>query len=106
MTGNRAHARHDFDVPVEIVVDGESRPGRSINISRGGIFVVTEPLPEYGTRLQLHIRLPGIPQECAIPCVVRWAKPGEGAGLQFEVLRAIEVWALGKLLRGLENDSR
>jgi hypothetical protein len=27
------------------------------------------------------------------------------AGLQFEVLRAIEVWALGKLLRGLEHDS-
>jgi len=47
MTGNRAHARHDFDVPVEVVVDG--------------------------------------------------------AGLQFEVLRAIEVWALGKLLRKLEE---
>jgi hypothetical protein len=22
MNGNRAHARHDFDAPVEIVVDG------------------------------------------------------------------------------------
>jgi hypothetical protein len=103
MTGNRAHARHDFDVPVEVIVEGAARPGRSVNISRGGIFVLTEPLPEFGTRLQLRIRLPGIPEECQIPCVVRWAKPGEGAGLQFEGLRAIEAWALGKLLHGLEG---
>jgi hypothetical protein len=45
----------------------------------------------------------GIPEDCRIPCVVRWVKPGEGVGLQFEQLRAIEVWALGRLLRGLER---
>jgi hypothetical protein len=43
MDGNRAHARHDFDAPVEIVVDGEARPGRSVNISRGGIFTRNKP---------------------------------------------------------------
>jgi len=103
MTGNRQHARHDFDAPVELIIDGEVQPGRSLNISRGGIFVTTEPLPEYGTRVLLRLRLPGNEEECAIPCVVRWVRPGEGAGMQFETLRAIEVWALGKLLRGLEG---
>jgi len=103
MTNNRKHARHPFDAPIELLLEGGRQPGRSINISRGGIFVATEPVPEFGARLQLLIRLPGIPEECAIPCVVRWAKPGEGAGLQFETLRAIEVWALGKLLGGLDS---
>ncbi len=101
MTNNRKHARIDFDAPVEIVVDGASLPGRSINISRGGIFIRTEPVPAFGVRLQLRIHLPGIPETCSIPCVVRWSNPGEGAGLQFEMLRAIEVWSLNKLLRDL-----
>lgn len=103
MTNNRKHARLDFAVPVEIVVDGRSQPGQSVNISRGGIFISTDPLPEFGTRLRLDIRLPGLPEPCSIPCVVRWANTGEGVGLQFELLRAIEVWALGRLLRGIES---
>jgi hypothetical protein len=103
MTNDRKHARLDFETPVEIVLDGAEQPGRTINISRGGVLVATEPVPAFGTRLHLKIRLPGIPDECRIPCVVRWANPGAGAGLQFEHLRAIEVWALGKLLRGIES---
>jgi len=102
MTNDRKHARLDFDAPVEIVVDGQSQPGQTINISRGGIFVRTDPVPAFGIRLRLDIRLPGIPGQCSIPCVVRWSNAGEGVGLQFELLRAIEVWALGKLLRGIE----
>lgn len=98
MTNHRKHARRAFEVPVQIVVDGKSRTGISVNISRGGIFLMTEPLPEFGERLKLRLRLPGIAEECEIPCVVRWVKPGEGAGMQFEQLRPIEIWALGKLL--------
>lgn len=98
MANHRKHTRRAFDVPVEIVFVGELRPGVSVNISRGGIFVMTEPLPEYGERLLLRLRLPGVPEECEIPCVVRWVRAGEGAGMQFEVLRPIEIWALGKLL--------
>lgn len=75
-----------------------SQPGSTINISRGGVFVRTEPLPTFGDRLVLLVELPGIPERCSIPCVVRWVKPGEGVGLQFETLRAIEVWALNRLL--------
>lgn len=103
MTNNRKHVRHPFETAVEIVLDGDRQPGRTVNISRGGIFILTDPVPAFGARLQLLIRLPGIGDECSIPCVVRWANAGEGVGLQFETLRAIEVWALGKLLKEFEQ---
>ncbi len=82
----------------------QSQPGRSLNISAGGIFIDTAPLPEFGTKLTLHIKLPGIADKCKIPCIVRWRKEGDGAGLQFEGLRPIEVWALNKLVKSLAKD--
>ena len=38
---------------------------------------------------------------CALLAVVRWSQIGEGFGAQFESLRAVEVWALNRLLRNL-----
>ncbi len=99
MNDNRKHARHDCDFEVEIAVGDEIQPGRAVNISRGGIFVRTDPAPDFGARVRLVMQLQGVPGRSEIPCVVRWRKPGEGIGLQFETLRAIEVWALNKLLR-------
>ena len=103
MTNNRKHSRHAWETPVEITVDGERQPGRSVNISRGGLFIATDPVPPFGARVRLHITLPGVPEECDMGCIVRWSKPGEGAGLQFEMLRPIEVWALNKLLKSLDD---
>ncbi|MFO8072127.1 MAG: PilZ domain-containing protein [Polyangia bacterium] len=99
MSDKRKHVRHDCDFEVEIAVGEDIRPGRAVNISRGGIFVRTDPVPDFGARVQLRMQLQGVRERSEIPCVVRWRKPGEGIGLQFETLRAIEAWALNKLLR-------
>lgn len=101
MTNQRQHVRLDFDRAVELTHDGQRLAGRSINISRGGVLVAVEPVPEFGAKVILHIDLPGVPETCDVRCVVRWSKPGGGAGLQFEQLRPIEVWALNKLLGSL-----
>jgi len=101
MTNQRQHVRYDYDTALEISHGGERQPGRSVNVSRGGIFVATDPVPAFGSKAVLHIQLPGVNEVCDIPCVVRWSKAGEGVGLQFEQLRPIEVWALNKLLRDL-----
>ena len=77
--------------------DGNKQPGRLTNISAGGTFEKTEPLPEIGEKISLLVQLPGIDEPCEIPCIVRWVKPGDGAGVQFEHLRPIEVWALTKI---------
>jgi hypothetical protein len=102
MSNKRQHVRYDYTEEADLTFDGERRTGRSVNISRGGIFVTIDPVPPFGARLTLHLALPGVDGVCDIPCVVRWSKAGEGVGLQFETLRPIEIWALNKLLRGLE----
>jgi hypothetical protein len=102
MSNQRQHTRYIYSTEIELTIDGERRPARTVNISRGGVFIIADPVPAFGGKLVLHIKLPGVPEICDIGCVVRWSKAGEGAGLQFEQLRPIEVWSLNKLLRDLK----
>ena len=98
MENQRRQPRIPFDAAVEIIAsDGNKQPGRLTNISAGGTFVKTEPLPQFGDKITLLVQLPGIDDQCEIPCIVRWVKQGDGAGVQFEHLRPIEVWALTKI---------
>ena len=101
MNQQRQHTRKHFSSDVELHHDGNVTQGRSINISQGGIFVDTDLLPPLGSKLVLKMRIPGAGDDCEIPCIVRWVKEGEGLGLQFEQLRAIEMWALNKLIKSL-----
>jgi hypothetical protein len=105
MNQKRQYARLDFDAEIELVVGGRSQPGRSVNISQGGLFALTDPAPAFGEKIDLLISLPGVREVSRIPCIVRWSKPGDGIGLQFEQLRAIEVWALNKLVGSLHKPS-
>ena len=95
----RANDRVDYDIDCELRGQYAVQRGRSVNISAGGAFVATDPLIPIGTRLELALHLPGVPDLSRIPCIVRWSKWGKGIGLQFERLRPIEVWALNKLVR-------
>ena len=103
MNQKRQYTRLDYEIYVELVIDGEIQHGHSVNISQGGVFVRTDPVPPFGTSLKLRIKLPGVPDTCEISCIVRWSKTGEGVGLQFEQLRAIEVWGLNKLVGSLNK---
>ena len=99
---NRQHLRIDYVTSVEIVNGGSAQSARTVNISQGGVFIETAPAPDFDAKVVLRISLPGVPETAAIPCIVRWCKGEEGVGLQFENLRAIEVWAINKLLKGLQ----
>ena len=102
MNENRRDTRYSYRTRIRLEYeDGSIQEGMVSNISLGGALVMTEPLPAFGQKVRLHIVLPGVPDECVIPCIVRWIKEGEGAGLQFESLRPIEVWALNRLKRAL-----
>lgn len=95
----RANDRIDYAIDVELLGQYAVQHGRSVNVSLGGAFVSTDPLVPIGTRIVLAIHLPGVPDRCRIPCIVRWSKWGKGIGLQFERLRPIETWALARLAR-------
>jgi Tfp pilus assembly protein PilZ len=104
MNGNRKHVRHSYSTEVELLIDeNTSETGTSLNISTGGIFIDNDTPLADGSKISIIMTIPGIPEPCTIPCIVRWFKKGDGLGLQFESLRAIEVWALNKLIRGLSD---
>ena len=104
MSQKRQHQRIEFEAEVELEIDGKTQPGQTINISQGGIYVETQPTPDFGTKLSLFIDLPGIRETCKIPSIVRWVKDDGGIGLQFEQLRAIEMWGINKLLSALTKE--
>ena len=105
MNGKRKHDRYNYEQPVQLVfMNGETHAGQSLNFSIGGMFIEISPLPEFGSKVTLQIDLPGVPETCKIPCIVRWTKNEHGAGIQFEYVRPIEVWALSKLIRKLKDD--
>ncbi len=100
MDNHRSHQRFSFETDVEIDIGNEEKiPGVMINISTGGAFVKTEQPLQFGTKVTFTFVLPGVPDKCIIPAIVRWNKQDEGVGLQFESLRPIEVWAINRLKR-------
>lgn len=99
MSQKRQHVRFDFQTEVDLELTGSTEQGTTVNISQGGTLVNTAAVIPFGEKIVLHIKLPGLPDICKMPSIVRWSKQGEGVGLQFESVRAIEVWAINKLKR-------
>lgn len=97
----RRHQRAPLDVALEFEAKGspERGPGRSKDVSVGGMFILTAtPLP-FGADLVVHITLPGEKSPFALPGVVRWSKSGEGMGVQFGLLGARETHAITELTK-------
>ena len=95
----RRFTRIDYEHDLDIVIGEKHLSGRTANISPGGTFVIIDEELELGVKLTISLQLPGVNKVSEIPCIVRWSKAGQGIGLQFERLRAIEIWALNKLIR-------
>ena len=80
---------------------GKARPGRVLpvrfrttlhpawiaaetrNIGVGGAFIASAELQAVGTSMTIEITLPTSEQVFTLPAIVRWAKPGDGMGIQF-----------------------
>lgn len=107
MSGRRVHERYDCDLQVVITakaVDGGA-PGepietRTLNVSLGGMYLLSEAQLPYGTEVTVSFRLPALKEDTTCDGVVRWNKP-DGFGVQFGSLRAIEVWGFHQLFKTL-----
>src|ERR1700733_12470290 len=56
--------------------------GAAVDISLGGMFIVTETPAPFGTVIEIHTELTGARGELVLPAVVRWTRVG-GMGVQF-----------------------
>ena len=80
---------------------GKARPGRVLpvrfrttlhpdwisaetrNIGVGGAYIAVPATLEVGTTLTVELTLTTTEQTFTLPAIVRWAKPGDGMGIQF-----------------------
>lgn len=71
-----------------------------VNLSLGGAQVVaTQKLP-MGSRCQIGFRIPTLEELIEVGATVRWADD-QGTGLQFDGLRARDVWGLNEFFKQL-----
>lgn len=102
MAENRRQTRHLIAIPVTLTVDGAPNDCTMINLSLGGAQLTARAKYPMGTRVQLAFQVPTMPESIEVGATVRWSTI-EGIGLQFDGLRAREVWALNEFFKQLPS---
>jgi hypothetical protein len=93
----RRAQRYDLRIDVEYALSGgDKKTSFTRNISLGGVFVDAPGLKvAFGTRAQLKLMVPTQKEPIEVGGTIRWIDE-HGFGVQFDGLRARDVWALGK----------
>lgn len=103
MTDNRRTAtRHTVSIDAKVTVDGKPRDAKMVNLSLGGALVETGSRHAMGQRMQISFKVPTLADAIEVGATVRWTD-GTGAGLQFDGLRARDVWALNEYFKQLSQ---
>ncbi len=93
----RASERFQLRLTVNVALGERRFTTETANVSLGGAFLLTHEKPPLGTKLSLQLILPSQKDPVLVGATVRW-NDTNGIGVQFDGLRARDVWALGKLL--------
>ncbi len=97
----RSAKRYDVIIPIEVTAGDLRKASEIRNISLGGVYVA--PTPEkmtLGQKVHLRFSVPTQKEPVEVGGQVRWVDQG-GFGVQFDGLRARDVWALGKYFESL-----
>ena len=95
----RAQPRVPFDSEVVVRVGDQELQAVAVNLGVGGAFVAGAPCPDYGSRIELRITLPSLPEPSLLPGVVRWCGADKQSfGIQFLELGARETHAISMLV--------
>ncbi len=100
MPDNRKSTRHAVNLAASIEVDGQSHDSVTQNLSLGGGHFGFDGRLPMGTRVSVTFRIPTQEEAITVGGAVRWAAPA-GIGVQFDGLRAKEVWSLNKFFESL-----
>jgi uncharacterized protein (TIGR02266 family) len=101
----RAHERVPLQVEVTLESDHNFYTGLTSDISVGGVFVATHALWPIGTRVCVHLTLPGFDRAIQVDAEVRWIRDGRfstlppGIGVRFEHLPGDVLGALTRFVQ-------
>lgn len=73
-----------------------------LNLSLGGTLVIAKAKYPMGQRVQLQFHVPIVNHAIDVGGTVRWSNT-EGVGVQFDGLRARDVWALNEYFKQLPS---
>jgi PilZ domain len=99
-TARRTSTRHVITLQAQLTVDGTARECTVLNLSLGGALCTVGERLAMGARVELRFQIPTLDDAIVIGSTVRWTD-GAGTGIQFDGLRAREVWALNKFFEQL-----
>lgn len=97
----RTSTRHTVSIAATLVVDGKKETCTMVNLSLGGTQVSGTKHP-MGQQVQLNFKVPTMEDPIDVGAIVRWGD-NNGIGLQFDGLRARDVWALNAYLKQLHS---
>jgi Tfp pilus assembly protein PilZ len=96
----RTSTRHTVSIATQVSIDGQLRDATMVNLSLGGALIETGSKHAMGSRMNLVFRVPSVDHTIEVGATVRWSD-AKGVGLQFDGLRARDVWALNEFFKQL-----
>lgn len=103
MTDNRrTTTRHTVSLAGKVTVGGATQDCTVVNLSLGGALVQAGPRAKMGERVHITFRIPTLENAIDVGATVRWSD-SNGIGLQFDGLRAHDVWGLNAYFRKLAS---
>jgi len=94
-SNRRSSERHAVQLEIEVTIAEQLHKAKTRDLSLGGVFIYSKARPAFNTRVHLRFTIPSQEEPIEVGGVVRWGDPG-GFGVQFDGLRARDVWALGR----------
>ena len=85
-----------------MTINGEARAMQVMNLSLGGALVSAGPRLSMGQRVNVSFSIPTLETPIEVGATVRWSDD-KATGLQFDGLRARDVWALNKFFEQLAS---
>ena len=96
----RTSTRHAVSIAGKLAAEGAQRPCTVMNLSLGGALISAGAKLPMGTRVNVSFNVPTMEEEIEIGATVRWSDD-KATGIQFDGLRARDVWALNKYFEQL-----
>jgi hypothetical protein len=98
----RIQTRHEVAIPAKLTVDGTPNDCTVLNLSLGGALVAANAKYAMGQRVKIAFHVPSMDDAIEVGGTVRWSNI-DGVGVQFDGLRARDVWALNEYFKQLPS---
>lgn len=102
MADNRRQTRHDVSIPTKLTINGTTNDCTMLNVSLGGALISSPTKHPMGQRVEISFHVPTQSDAIQVGATVRWSNT-DGVGIQFDGLRARDVWALNEYFKQLPS---